>query len=91
MDYPWVAYVPFARVSLQGELGGRSSENKNPESGNLASGALPFIHGAIFFIFYIILWAVGIGALISAMNSYSGPGVGSVIAPLVAGVVCLSE
>ena len=23
MDYPWLAYVPFARAYLQGELGGR--------------------------------------------------------------------
>ena len=75
MDYPWLAYVPFARAYLQGELGGEIVlKDKKIQNPGIWLLALPFIHGAIFFIFYIILWAVGIGALISAMNSYSGPG-----------------
>ena len=87
-DYPWLAYVPFARAYLQGELGGEIVlKDKKIQNPGIWLLALPFIHGAIFFIFYIILWAVGIGALISAMNSYSGPGVGSVIALLVVGVL----
>lgn len=88
MDYPWLAYVPFARAYLQGELGGEIVlKDKKIQNPGIWLLALPFIHGALFFVFYIILWAVGIGAAISAMNSYSGPGVGSIIALLVVGVL----
>lgn len=90
MEYPWLAYVPFARAYLQGELGGEIAlKEKKIQNPGIWLLALPFIHGAIFFIFYIVLWVVGMGAMFSMTNYYNGPGVGTVIALIVVGGVFL--
>lgn len=81
MDYPWLAFIPFARTYLHGELGGsitlKSKSIRNPGIWLLA---MPFIFGVVNFIFYMILWVVGIGTFsnIYADTLYNhGTGAGS--------------
>lgn len=63
MDYPWLAFIPFARTYLHGELAGRISlKNKGIKNPGIWLLVMPFIFGAVNFVFYMILWAVGIGA-----------------------------
>lgn len=82
MDYPWLAFIPFARTYLHGELGGpvklKKKSIKNPGIWLLA---LPFIFGAVMFVFYILFWIVGIGAMTNVVSSemygYDSYGYGS--------------
>lgn len=80
MENPWLAFVPFARTYLQGELGGsitfKEKTMKNPGIWLLA---LPFIGAAVCLVFYIALYAVGMGALFrSISNNYFTVGVGTI-------------
>lgn len=78
MDYPWLAFIPFARVYLQGELAGRIGlKNKTIKNPGIWLLALPFIYGAVGMVFYIILIGImGINAFMS-LASYSGGSMGS--------------
>ncbi len=77
MEYPWLAFVPFARTYLQGELSGtvhlKKKQIKNP---GIWLIVLPFIAGAVSLIFYAIFWITGIGMIISM--DYMGISVGAV-------------
>lgn len=70
-NYPWLAFVPFARKYLHGELAGtielKTRKIKNPGVWKLV---LPIIAGAAFSLFMIILMvALGIGTFM-AVGSY---------------------
>ena len=70
-NYPWLAFIPFARKYLHGELAGtielKTRKIKNPGVWKLV---LPIIAGAAFSIFMIILMvALGIGTFM-AVGSY---------------------
>lgn len=72
MDYPWLAFIPFARTYFHGELAGRiglkSKSIKNPGIWLLA---LPFIIAAVTFVFYLLFFLVGFASVFSAgYNSY---------------------
>lgn len=76
MDYPWLAFVPFARTYLQGELSGtvhlKKRQIKNP---GIWLIVLPFIAGIVGGIFYVIVWIVlGFGMFFS----YDGFGFGTI-------------
>ncbi|MGC4018798.1 MAG: RNA-binding protein [Muricomes sp.] len=85
-DYPWLAFIPFARKYLQGELAGeinlKSKSVKNPGIWFLA---LPFIFGAISFVLYIIMWIVTIVPMIGSLAS--NPYAGSYIPDISAGAI----
>ena len=70
-NYPWLAFIPFARKYLHGELAGtielKTRKIKNPGVWKLV---LPIIAGAAFSLFMIILVvALGIGTFM-AVGSY---------------------
>lgn len=91
MDYPWLAFIPFARVFLQGELGGEIPlKNKSIKNPGIWLLALPFIGSAIFFIFYMLLWVVGFASIMAGygFNYYSGgPGTGAILGMLIVGLI----
>ena len=92
MDYPWLAFVPFARTYLQGELAGsitlKKKTVKNPGIWYLA---LPFIFSAVITVFYIIfIGVVGVSTFMAVANvssengtSAASIGVGSIIGLIV--------
>lgn len=74
-DYPWLAFIPFARKYLQGELAGSVTlKNKTIKNPGIWLLALPFIFGAVNLVFYLIAAVVGIGAIGSLMNMSYGYG-----------------
>ncbi len=96
-DYPWLAFIPFARTYLHGELSGsiklKTKTIKNPGIWFLA---MPFIFGAINFIFYILFVVVGIGSSFSAVLTdpymeYGSPsiGTGAIMGMIIIGVLWL--
>ncbi|MBU3876541.1 RNA-binding protein [Faecalicatena sp. AGMB00832] len=65
-EYPWLAFIPFARTYLHGELAGNIRlKNKSIKNPGIWLLVMPFIFGALNFIFYIIFCAVGFSALSS--------------------------
>ena len=70
-NYPWLAFIPFARKYLHGELAGtielKAKKIKNPGIWKLV---LPIISGAVFSFFMIIIMiAFGIGTFMG-MSAY---------------------
>ena len=62
---PWLAFIPFARDYMQGELAGeislKTKKIKNPGVWNLV---VPIISGVIFWIFYMLFFLVsGMGMM----------------------------
>ena len=63
-EYPWLAFIPFARTFLHGELAGDIRlKNKSIKNPGIWLLVMPFIFGAVNFVFYLLFWAVGFGAL----------------------------
>lgn len=90
MDCPWLAFVPFARVYLQGELAGEVQiKTKSIRNPGIPLLAIPFIGGAINFIFYILFWIVGFaGIMRGSMHSSSfSIGTGLIMGMLIVGVI----
>ena len=55
MDYPWLAFVPFARTYLQGELGGTVHlKNKQIKNPGIWLIVLPFISSIVTGILYVV-------------------------------------
>lgn len=71
MDYPWLAFIPFARKYLQGEIGGgitlKSKTIKNPGIWLLV---MPFIFGVVNFVLYMAFWVIGVGAMANMFSGY---------------------
>lgn len=75
-EYPWLAFVPFARTYLQGELGGeivfKKKSIRNPGIWLLV---LPFVEGAAVFVLYLVIFgAIGFSAFSYTVSGYYGPG-----------------
>ena len=95
MDYPWLAFIPFARTYLHGELGGsitlKSKTIKNPGIWLLA---MPFIFGVVNFIFYMIVWIVGLGAFSSlyssALYSHGGGTSSHISSGMIMGIIIIA-
>lgn len=94
MDYPWLAFVPFARTYLQGELAGsitlKKKTVKNPGIWYLA---LPFIFSAVITVFYIIfIGVVGVSTFMAVANVSSGNGTSAAsigVGSIIGLIVCL--
>lgn len=78
-DNAWLAFVPFARTYLHGELGGSIRlKNRSIQNPGIWLLALPFIYGAVFTVFYLILWVIGVGAILKLSDGYGyGPSIGA--------------
>lgn len=79
-DNAWLAFVPFARTYLHGELGGSIRlKNRTIQSPGIWLLALPFIYGAAFTVVYLIFWVVGVGAILKLSDGYGyyGPSIGA--------------
>ena len=49
MDYAWLAFIPFARTYLHGELAGSIRlKNKSIQNPGIWLLALPFLYGAVY-------------------------------------------
>lgn len=64
MDYAWLAFVPFARTYLHGELAGNIRlKNKSIQNPGIWLLALPFLYGAITSLLNVIMWFIGFGSI----------------------------
>ena len=71
MDSPWLAFIPFARTYLHGELGGNITlKFKTVKNPGIWFLALPFIAGAVNFIFYLLIIIVGFGTAFSSIFDF---------------------
>ena len=94
MDYPWLAFVPFARTYLQGELAGSITlKNKTVKNPGIWYLALPFIFSAVGTVFYIILIGVmGVSTFMAIANVSSGNGTSAAsigVGSIIGFIVCL--
>lgn len=75
MEYPWLAFVPFARVYLQGELSGdimfRKRTIRDP---GIWLILIPIIKTVIFGVISVITWVAVAGMVVTAVytNHYTG-------------------
>ena len=75
LDYPWLAFVPFARVYLQGELSGdimfRKRTIRDP---GIWLILIPIIKTVIFGVISVITWVAVAGMVVTAVytNHYTG-------------------
>lgn len=70
MDYAWLAFIPFARTYLHGELAGSIRlKNKSIQNPGIWLLALPFLYGAVSSLLNAILWFVGFGSLAKIFQS----------------------
>lgn len=78
-EYPWLAFIPFARTYLQGELGGDILlKKKSIRTPGIWLVILPIIEGVAVFIFYLlVVGIIGFGTY-STMNYY-GSGAGMIV------------
>ena len=82
-EYPWPAFIPYARDYFQGELAGpiklKNKEIKNPGIWNLV---IPIISSVLAGIFAaIILFVTGLGAA-AQIAGYGGMGIAALLAVL---------
>lgn len=93
MEYPWLAFIPFARTYLHGELGGNVTlKTKSVKNPGIWLLAMPFIFGVISFVFYMLFWLVGFGVFSSFMFNLEmnyGYGSQAVSSGLVLGIIVI--
>lgn len=72
-NYPWLAFIPFARTYLHGDLAGTIPlRNKAVRSPGVWKLVLPIIYGIVLGVFYVIFFLVlGAGVLSGMFHSYS--------------------
>lgn len=64
MDYAWLAFIPFARTYLHGELAGNIRlKQKSIHNPGIWLLALPFLYSAVSSLLSGILWFVGFGSM----------------------------
>lgn len=69
MDYAWLAFIPFARTYLHGELAGSIRlKNKSIQNPGIWLLALPFLYGAVYSLLNGILWGIGVGSITKAVQ-----------------------
>ena len=79
-SYPWLAFIPFARDYLHGELAEEIVlKNKSIKNPGIWKLVMPIISGVIFSVFYIVfLGAVGFSAFLEVGAQHSqNPSVGA--------------
>lgn len=74
--YPWLAFIPFARAYLQGEVAGSITlKNKKISNPGIWKLVVPIIAGAVSSVFFTILSSIaGIGGMMVGFSS-SGYGI----------------
>lgn len=89
MDYPWLAFVPFARTYLQGELGGTVHlKNKQIKNPGIWLIVLPFISSIVTGVLYVIMWVVlGFGVFFSSYGNFSFGAVAGLLVLVVVSMV----
>lgn len=101
MDYAWLAFIPFARTYLHGELAGSIRlKNKSIQSPGIWLLALPFLYGAVYSLLSGILWFIGFGSMTKAvryailpygrMDISAGAIMGMVILGVITGVISIA-
>ena len=82
-EYPWLAFIPYARDYFQGELAGpirlKNREIKNPGIWNLVIPIISSVLAGIFVV--IILFVTGLGAA-AQIAGYGGMGIAALLAVL---------
>lgn len=82
-EYPWLAFIPYARDYFQGELAGpirlKNKEIKNPGIWNLVIPIISSVLAGIFVV--IILFVTGLGAA-AQIAGYGGMGIAALLAVL---------
>lgn len=75
-EYPWLAFVPFARTYLQGELGGEIIlKKKSIHNPGIWLLVLPFVEGAAVFVLYLVIFGIiGFSAFSYTASGYYGSG-----------------
>ncbi len=69
MDYAWLAFIPFARTYLHGELAGSIRlKHKSIQNPGIWLLALPFLYGAVSSLLNGILWFIGFGSITKAFQ-----------------------
>lgn len=69
VDYAWLAFIPFARTYLHGELAGSIMlKKKSIQNPGVWLLALPFLYSAVYSILYAIIWFMGFGTLMKAAS-----------------------
>lgn len=80
METPVLAFIPFARVWLQGELSGEIKlKEKKIGSPGIWLLVMPFAYGAIYTIGYIVILIVMFGSVLGARSNVHFGGVGVTI------------
>lgn len=87
-SYPWLAFIPFARDYLHGELAEEIVlKNKSIKNPGIWKLVMPIISGVIFSVFYIVfLGVIGVGAFLETRAQHgqnSSMGAGTIMAVLV--------
>lgn len=87
--YPWLAFVPYARTYLHGELSGEIVlKKKSIRNPGIWLIAIPFIEGIAVFVLYIVLFGmIGFSAYATAGYGSAGMGVGMIGMIVFIGVV----
>ena len=74
-ENPWLAFVPFARTYLHGELAGEIAlKEKKIKSPGICLLAMPFVYGAVFSVFYVVIMVFGIGIVMKMGSGYGNYG-----------------
>ena len=74
-ENPWLAFVPFARTYLHGELAGEIAlKEKKIKSPGIWLLAMPFVYGAVFSAFYVVIMVFGIGIVMKMGIGYGNYG-----------------
>lgn len=77
-ENPWLAFVPFARTYLHGELAGEIAlKEKKIKSPGIWLLAMPFVYGAVFSVFYVVIMVFGIGIVMKMGSGYYGLSLGA--------------
>lgn len=75
-EYPWLAFVPFARTYLQGELGGEIVlKKKSIHNPGIWLLVLPFVEGAAVFVMYLAMFGIIGFSAFSSASGYYGSGI----------------
>ena len=79
-EYPWLAFIPYARDYFQGELAGeirlKDKSIRNPGIWNLVIPIISSVLGGIFIV--IIMFVVGFGAVVQA-SGVGGLGIAALL------------
>ena len=90
MEYPWLAFIPFARYYLQGELSGDIKfQKRTVRSPGIWMIVLPIMKNLVFGVLGAVLWGIGMGTVIAIGTAGGGYGFALVMLIFLIVVFCL--